>query len=173
MAKRGSRRVYSTDDNEMERIRQMAKAAQRPVAVKSLPPEQQLARLHRDRKGRGGKVVTLVKDLVLSEKDMKALAKTLKKKCGTGGAVKNGVIEIQGDVRERISAELQKLGYKNQNRWRLISLPSTIANQNDTGRRGSPQITQTQISVFQESLSSYHTYYESCSLPRIWKTARY
>ncbi len=96
----------------MERIREQARAAQRPLKVRSLPPEEQIAKLTHDRKGRGGKTVVVINDLVLSEKDMKALAKKIKKKCGVGGAVKDGKIEIQGDIRDRVAAELEKLGYK-------------------------------------------------------------
>jgi translation initiation factor 1 len=68
--------------------------------------------LHRDKSGRGGKVVTLVKNLVLSEDDLKELSKKLKQACGVGGTVKDGAIEIQGEQRERIAEVLQKLGYK-------------------------------------------------------------
>ena len=78
----------------------------------NLPPQQQTAYLHRESKGRGGKTVTLVKQLILSEKDMKALAKKLKQSCGTGGTVKEGVIEIQGEHREKIAVVMEKLGYK-------------------------------------------------------------
>jgi translation initiation factor 1 len=84
-----------------------------PVShAKSLPPQQQTAYLHRDKGGRGGKVVTLVKNLVLAEDDLKDLAKKLKQACGTGGTVKDGVIEIQGENREKIAEVLAKLGYK-------------------------------------------------------------
>ncbi len=68
--------------------------------------------LHRESKGRGGKGVILLKGLVLSEPDLAALAKILKQACGTGGTVKEGVIEIQGDQREKIAEVLRKLGYK-------------------------------------------------------------
>jgi len=78
----------------------------------SLPPQQQTAYLHRDSKGRGGKSVTLIKNLVLSEDDMKSLAKRIKQDCGVGGTVKDGVIEIQSEQREKIAGILQKLGYK-------------------------------------------------------------
>ena len=80
--------------------------------VISLPPQQQTVYLHRDSKGRGGKTVTVVKKLVLSEDDLKELAKKLKQVCGSGGTVKDGEIEIQGEHRERIAEELQKMGYK-------------------------------------------------------------
>ena len=61
---------------------------------------------------RGGKTVTLVHDLQLTEADLKALAKQLKAACGTGGSAKDGEIVIQGDHREAIAAALQGLGYK-------------------------------------------------------------
>jgi translation initiation factor 1 len=56
--------------------------------------------------------VTLVKNLVLSAEDLKALAKELKQACGTGGTIKDGVIEIQGEQREKIAEVLRRLGYK-------------------------------------------------------------
>ena len=83
-----------------------------PTAVKSVPAGQQTVYLHRESKGRGGKGVTLLKGLVLSDADMTALCKTLKQACGTGGTVKQGVIEIQGEQRERIAELLNGMGYK-------------------------------------------------------------
>ena len=80
--------------------------------ARSLPPHQQTVYLHRDSKGRGGSVVTLVKKLILSEDDLKDLAAKLKKLCGSGGTVKDGVIEIQGEQREQIAEALKKMGYK-------------------------------------------------------------
>jgi translation initiation factor 1 len=70
-----------------------------------------IVRLHRETKGRGGKAVTLVKGLPLSDDALKTLASQLKKKCGVGGATKDGIIEIQGDQRTLIKTELEKLGY--------------------------------------------------------------
>ena len=78
----------------------------------SLPPQQQTVYLHRESSGRGGKAVSLVKNLMLSADDLKSLAKKLKQDCGTGGTIKDGVIEIQGEHREKIAEVLQKLGYK-------------------------------------------------------------
>lgn len=66
----------------------------------------------RETKGRRGKGVTTVFDIPLDEESVRELAATLKQRCGTGGTVKNGRIEIQGDQRERIIAELEKLGYR-------------------------------------------------------------
>lgn len=71
-----------------------------------------LAKVGRETAGRRGKGVTTVFDLPLSESDLRELAGVLKQRCGTGGTVKDGRIEIQGDQRERITAELEKLGYK-------------------------------------------------------------
>lgn len=69
-------------------------------------------RIGRETKGRRGKGVTTVFDLPLDEAGMVELAAHLKQKCGTGGTVKEGRIEIQGDQRERIITELEKMGYK-------------------------------------------------------------
>ena len=80
--------------------------------VKSISPHEQTAYLHRDSKGRGGKAVTLVKKLILSEEDMKELTTKLKQICGSGGTVKEGIIEIQGEHREKIAEALKKMGYK-------------------------------------------------------------
>ena len=90
----------------------MRKQDEKPAIVNSLPPQQQTIYLHRESKGRGGKGVTLVKGLMLSEGDLSALAKKLKQTCGSGGTVKDGVIEIQGEQREKIADTLRKLGYK-------------------------------------------------------------
>jgi predicted translation initiation factor SUI1 len=70
------------------------------------------AKVGRETAGRRGKGVTTVFDLPLDESGLRELAATLKQRCGTGGTVKNGRIEMQGDQRERIVAELEKLGYK-------------------------------------------------------------
>jgi translation initiation factor 1 len=80
--------------------------------VKSLPPYEQTVYLHRDSKGRRGGVVTLVKKLILPDEEMKELATRLKRVCGSGGTVKDGVIEIQGEHREKIAEALKKMGYK-------------------------------------------------------------
>ena len=69
-------------------------------------------RVSRETKGRGGKGVTLVTGLPLDEAALKALAKQLKQRCGTGGTVKVGVIEIQGDHRDVLVEALKKLGYE-------------------------------------------------------------
>ena len=98
--------IWSSEDGDLRKKEQTTSHA------KSLPPQQQTIYLHRESSGRAGKAVTLVKKLTLSEDDLKALAKKLKQKCGTGGTVKDGVIEIQGEHREKVADVLQKLGYK-------------------------------------------------------------
>jgi len=65
-----------------------------------------------ERKGRGGKTVTVIRGLVLTPGDMKTLSKELKAACGSGGTVKEDSIEIQGDHRSRVSAHLRSLGFK-------------------------------------------------------------
>ena len=76
--------------------------ARKPVTVK----------VGRETAGRRGKGVTTVFDVPLDDNGLRDLAATLKQRCGTGGTVKDGRIEIQGDQRERIVAELEKLGYR-------------------------------------------------------------
>lgn len=71
-----------------------------------------IIRLSRETKGRKGKGVTLVNGFQGSEAELKALGKQLKQLCGTGGTVKNGIIEVQGDVREKIKIELENAGHK-------------------------------------------------------------
>ena len=71
-----------------------------------------IVRLRRETKGRKGKGVTLVEGVPLKADELKALAKELKKRCGTGGALKDGVIEIQGDHRDVLKRELESRGFK-------------------------------------------------------------
>ena len=75
-------------------------------------PNDGIVRLLRDRKGRGGKVMTLITGVRAAPAALDELATTLKRFCGSGGAVKGGVIEIQGDHRDRLAAKLAELGYK-------------------------------------------------------------
>lgn len=104
--------VYSTDPEFNKPCPRCGRFPCRCPKQKSLPPQQQTAALHFEKKGRGGKTVTVIRDLKLSPEDLKALSKDLKQVCGTGGTVKEGTIEIQGDHREKIAARLKALGYK-------------------------------------------------------------
>jgi translation initiation factor 1 len=71
-----------------------------------------VVRVQRETKGRGGKAVTLVKGISLPDKELEALGKQLKAACGGGGTVKDGVIEVQGDHFDRIVLLLNAQGYK-------------------------------------------------------------
>lgn len=71
-----------------------------------------IARIKRETKGRKGKGVTLITGLGLAPEELKALAKELKQRCGTGGTIKDGVIEIQGDQRDLLLELLQLRGFK-------------------------------------------------------------
>lgn len=94
--------VYSTDGGKIDNPRE-----------KKQPPEGDgIVRIHRETKGRKGKGVTLIKGLALDEDALRALAKEIKKRTGTGGSVKDFVIEIQGDQRDIVKTLLEKLGYK-------------------------------------------------------------
>jgi translation initiation factor 1 len=84
----------------------------RPPPAPASPKKSVTVRVGRETKGRRGKGVTTVSDVPLEEAGLLDLAATLKQRCGTGGTVKDGRIEIQGDQRERIVASLEKLGYK-------------------------------------------------------------
>ena len=69
-------------------------------------------RITRETKGRKGKCVIVIRGVPLSDEELEQLTKKLKQKCGTGGTLKDGVIEIQGDHRELLVKELSQLGYK-------------------------------------------------------------
>jgi translation initiation factor 1 len=111
MSRMNSRIVYSTAPaalcpNCRRPVRECvcpkgAPGAARPAQV----------RVGRETQGRAGKGVTVVTGLPLSGAEIEALAKQLKKRCGSGGTVRAGVIEIQGDHRDSIVAELARLGW--------------------------------------------------------------
>lgn len=97
-----SRLVYSTDQGRIK---------EDPKAASQAPRGDGIVRLHRESKGRGGKGVTLIKGIPLSDDDLRTLAKQLKQICGTGGTVKDGVIEIQGEQREKLKQALEAKGF--------------------------------------------------------------
>ena len=107
MKRKTGKRVYSSKQGDLrsEELRRLPK-------VRSLPPQQQMAAIRREKKGRGGKDVTVIRELQLTPKDLKTLGKMLKQKCGSGGTIKDGTIEIQGDHREKVATLLQRQGYK-------------------------------------------------------------
>lgn len=100
MSNKESRLVYSTDTGR--------------VKEESLPQEtigDGNVRVRSEKKGRGGKTVTVITGLPLAGNELKAYAKVLKKRCGGGGAVKDGAIELQGDHVDVMVAHLIKEGY--------------------------------------------------------------
>jgi len=78
----------------------------------SAPSKSTVVRVGRETKGRRGKGVTIISDLPLDENGLAELAANLKTRLGTGGTVKDGRVEIQGDHRDRIIAELEGMGYR-------------------------------------------------------------
>lgn len=98
--------VYSTDPNF-----KYVTARDLEEEPETLEPARQRLVVAIDRKGRGGKQVTVVNGFVGATADLEALGKTLKTKCGVGGSVKEGQILIQGDMRDRIVSILTALGY--------------------------------------------------------------
>ncbi len=85
--------------------------ADRLSAAQSRYPQDGVVRLARDKKGRGGKVVTLVVGVPGSEAELAKLAQDLKRFCGSGGTVRDGVIELQGEHRDKLEPKLRSLGY--------------------------------------------------------------
>lgn len=104
--------VYSTEAGRM------CPGCRQPVAqcvcrqqARAVPAGDGIVRVSRETKGRGGKAVTLVKGVPLDAEALTALSKQLKTACGTGGTVKDGVIEVQGDHIEKVMAALVGKGY--------------------------------------------------------------
>ena len=98
---KNSRLVYST---ETGRVKEEPKAP-------AIPQGDGIVRIRRETAGRNGKGVTTITGVLLEEAKLKDLTKALKVLCGVGGSVKDGVIEIQGDQREKLKAELEKRGF--------------------------------------------------------------
>jgi len=74
-------------------------------------PNDGTIRIQREVKGRKGKIVTAVFGVTLENEELQKFAKTLKRRCGAGGSVKDGVIVIQGDHRQTLLDEIKKHGY--------------------------------------------------------------
>lgn len=80
--------------------------------ARTLEPTKQKLIVGIDRRARAGKQVTLIKGFVGSDEDLAALGKSLKVKCGVGGTAKDGEITLQGDLRDKVVALLQNMGYQ-------------------------------------------------------------
>ena len=105
-----SRLVYSTEKGRVCPDCRQASADCRCKALAAVPKGDGIVRVSLDTKGRKGKGVTLVRGVPLAADALTALAKQLKANCGSGGTVKDGVIEIQGDHRDTVVTALQKQG---------------------------------------------------------------
>lgn len=101
MMQKNSRLVYSTDGGRVNPEKQQ----------QAHEPGDGVVRIRRETSGRKGKGVTTATGFDLEDRELNALAKKLKQLCGSGGSVKNRVIEIQGDHREKIKSALEKLGF--------------------------------------------------------------
>ncbi|NNG23307.1 translation initiation factor Sui1 [Telluria aromaticivorans] len=102
--------VYSTESGRMcpDCRQPLAQCACKARAVSA---GDGVVRVSRQTKGRGGKSVTLVKGLALDAAALALLGKQLRTACGSGGTVKDGVIEVQGDHCDLVMAALEKLGH--------------------------------------------------------------
>ena len=106
--------VYSTETGRLcpDCRQPVAACACKANAKLAVPAGDGVVRVSRDTKGRGGKAVTLVQGVLLDAVGLAALGKSLKATCGSGGTVKDGVIEIQGDHVERVMAALTAQGHR-------------------------------------------------------------
>ena len=98
-----SRLVYSTEAGRI--------APEKGPLPPRRPRGDGIVRVRREVKGRRGKTVTSIEGVPLPDDDLRALGSELKRRCGTGGSVKDGVIEIQGDHRDTLVADLEGRGY--------------------------------------------------------------
>ncbi|MEI8028207.1 MAG: translation initiation factor Sui1 [Comamonadaceae bacterium] len=103
--------VYSTDSGRTCPLCRQAVSRCQCSASKAKPVSDGVVRVSRETKGRAGKGVTLVRGLALDAPAMAALGKQLKTACGSGGTVKEGVIEVQGDHCERVIEMLKSQGF--------------------------------------------------------------
>jgi translation initiation factor 1 len=105
-----ARTVYTTETGRICPDCGQPIAACRCEQRRTRPIGDGIVRIFLDRKGRGGKTVSLVTSLPGSDEELKALSTELKRLCGTGGTLKDGVIVIQGDHRDALIAALQSKG---------------------------------------------------------------
>jgi translation initiation factor 1 len=103
--------VYSSETGLVKQERTATRSKTRPQAVQA-PPADGTVRLRRETKGRGGGTVIVISGIPLAGPALKELAGALKKRCGCGGTIKDGIIEIQGDHRDTLLLELQTRGYR-------------------------------------------------------------
>ena len=109
-----SKLVYSTEFGKICSFcgKQSAESICKKKKKYTIPKGDGKIRVEKSTKGRKGKGVSIISGLPLEGSSLKELAKKLKQQCGTGGTVKNGVVEIQGDHRDFLVEHLNTLGYK-------------------------------------------------------------
>lgn len=112
MKKRDNKLVYSTDQGRLCPGCEQPEGQCRCKASKLAPGGDGTVRVRKEVAGRKGKAVTVVAGVPLDDLELLGLAKDLKKLCGSGGTLKNGIIEVQGDHVEKIMGHLQGRGYK-------------------------------------------------------------
>jgi translation initiation factor 1 len=105
------RTVYSTGQGRICPLCGMPVARCACRASPRAPRGDGIVRVRREVQGRNGKTVTSISGVPLAEAELRELASQLKRRCGTGGSAKDGVIEIQGDHRDALVAELESRGY--------------------------------------------------------------
>jgi translation initiation factor 1 len=103
MAKRGAKVVWSSSDGDLRKARDPGLKARQAAGGR--------VKVKRETSGRRGKAVTTVHDVPLDDAALKELAGRLKKRCGVGGSVKAGVVEIQGDHRDTVVEVLRAEGF--------------------------------------------------------------
>ncbi|MEP6952429.1 MAG: stress response translation initiation inhibitor YciH [Solirubrobacteraceae bacterium] len=103
MAKRDAKVVWSSDNGDLRKARDPGLKARREAGGR--------VKVRRETSGRRGKAVTAVYDVPLDDAGLKELAGRLKKRCGVGGSVKDGVVELQGDHRDVVVEVLRADGY--------------------------------------------------------------
>ena len=104
--------VYSTDGGDRRGARGERRRRDEPVPARPGVPADGVVRVFRETSGRKGRTVTLVTGVPGSDAERKAVAGELKRLCGTGGAIRPGAIEVQGDHRERIAEFLRGRGLR-------------------------------------------------------------
>jgi translation initiation factor 1 len=116
------RLVYSTDGGRVTHCPNCGKPYKHcrceqpgdtsPTKLMRAPLSDGVVRIMRERKHHGGKTVTIISGVPANDEPLAVLAQQLKRLCGSGGTIKDGIIEIQGDHRDKIHAKLTELGYK-------------------------------------------------------------
>jgi len=106
----GNSRVYSTESGDLRGQSRVSEREQRDQ--ERLDALDGIVRIRRETSGRKGKGVTTIHGVPLPEAELKTLMAELKKTCGSGGALKNGIIEIQGDHRDIVRKRLEQKGFK-------------------------------------------------------------